>query len=108
MYEVVRRDLGVTLLFQPFEADVWLPLNFTPAVGLPFKLSLYIIPIAPLFLYHFVAQPYQKATRVLLTPYSERCLFDDYLILDGHFKSRFVKIKSPGRFPFTTNTRAFS
>ncbi|RDY06360.1 hypothetical protein CR513_09664, partial [Mucuna pruriens] len=105
MYETVLLDLGVTLPFDFFEADVLRMLGIAPSQLHPngwaaiqaFKvvcLALGILPTAPVFLSHYTARVGPSVGWVSLTPLPNSGLFTSYTASYKGFKSRFVKIKA--------------
>ncbi|RDX99318.1 hypothetical protein CR513_17642, partial [Mucuna pruriens] len=105
MYETVLLDLGVTLPFDFFEADVLRMLGIAPSQLHPngwaaiqaFRvvcLALGILPTAPVFLSHYTARVGPSVGWVSLTPLPNSGLFTSYTASYKGFKSRFVKIKA--------------
>ncbi|RDY10966.1 hypothetical protein CR513_04429, partial [Mucuna pruriens] len=116
MYETVLLDLGVTLPFDFFEADVLRMLGIAPSRLHPsgwaaiqaFRvvcLALGILPTAVVFLNHYTTRVGQSVGWVLLTPLPNTGLFTSYTSSYKGFKSRFVKIKAAEKGHFYVNPR---
>ncbi|RDX84911.1 hypothetical protein CR513_33973, partial [Mucuna pruriens] len=105
MYETVLLDLGITLSFNFFEADVLRVLGIAPSQLHPngwaaiqaFKvvcMALGILPTAPVFLSHYTTRVGQSLGWVSLIPLPNTGLFTFYTASYKGFKSRFVKIRT--------------
>ncbi|RDX78084.1 hypothetical protein CR513_41694, partial [Mucuna pruriens] len=103
MYETMLLDLGVTLPFDFFEADVLRMLGIAPSQLHPnglatiqaFKvvcLALGVLPTTFIFLSHYTTRVGQSVGWVSLTPLPNTGLFTSYTASYKGFKSRFVKI----------------
>ncbi|RDY10309.1 hypothetical protein CR513_05176, partial [Mucuna pruriens] len=105
MYETILLDLGVTLPFDFFEANVLRMLEIAPSQLHPngwaaiqaFKvvcLVLGILPSTPVFLNHYTTRVGQLVSWMSLAPLPNSGLFTSYTASYKGFKSRFVKIKA--------------
>ncbi|RDY03986.1 hypothetical protein CR513_12360, partial [Mucuna pruriens] len=104
MYETMLLDLGVTLPFDFFVADVLRALGIDPsrlhsngwAAIQAFKvvcLALGVLPSALVFLNHYTTRVGQSVGWLSLAPLPNTGLFTSYTASYKGFKSRFVKIK---------------
>ncbi|RDX90749.1 hypothetical protein CR513_27360, partial [Mucuna pruriens] len=116
MYETVLSDLGVTLPFDYFEADVLRILGIAPSQLHPngwaaiqaFKvvcLTLGLLPTALVFLSHYTTRVGQSMGWVSLTPLPNTGLFTSYTASYKGFKSRFVKIQASEASHFCVDPR---
>ncbi|RDX62833.1 hypothetical protein CR513_58795, partial [Mucuna pruriens] len=116
MYETTLLDLGVTLPFDFFEADVLRGLGIAPSQLHPngwaaiqaFKvvcLALGMLSSALVFLSHYTTRVGQSVGWVSLMPLPNTGLFTSYTASYKGFKSRFVKIQALETSHFCIDSR---